>query len=110
MSKSFEERLIESTNILKKHSNRVPVIISVADKSIITQPVKNKFLIPTSVTGGQLLMIIRSKMTLKIDESIYLFINKTLINPTHIMQVIYNEHKDKDGFLYITIATETTFG
>ena len=48
----------------------------------------------------------------KIIQSIKDFIkyNKILIEHSKILQVIYDEHKDEDGFLYVSYCGENVFG
>ena len=43
--------------------------------------------------------------------SLYIFINgETLAPPSATMSALYSENKDEDGFLYISYASENTFG
>ena len=43
--------------------------------------------------------------------SIYLMINDyTMPATSQLLGVIYNEHSDDDGFMYITYTGESTFG
>ena len=44
-------------------------------------------------------------------KSIYLFVDNTVMPATaQLLSALYEEHKDQDGFLYITYAGESTFG
>jgi GABA(A) receptor-associated protein len=36
--------------------------------------------------------------------------NKTLPPTAALMSQVYKEHKDEDGFLYVTYSGESTFG
>ena len=40
----------------------------------------------------------------------FILINGYLINGSKIMDNIFNEHKQEDGFLYVTYTSENTFG
>jgi len=45
------------------------------------------------------------------EKSLFLFVNYNSMPPTGAtIGSIYEEHKDADGFLYITYASESTFG
>ena len=53
-NKSLEERIEESTNVLKKYPNRIPVIVEKSDKCKELQDIdKNKYLVPDDLTFGQ---------------------------------------------------------
>jgi len=40
----------------------------------------------------------------------FIFVNNTLPASAAVMSQIYKEHKDEDGFLYMTYSGESTFG
>ena len=44
------------------------------------------------------------------EKAIFIFVNDTLPPTAALMSAIYQEHKDKDGFLYVTYSGENTFG
>ena len=54
--------------------------------------------------------VIRKRLKLSPEKSIYLFINGKLINNSKLLIQVYESDKDKDGFLYIQYASESTFG
>jgi len=108
---TFEKRIKESENILKKYPNRIPVIV---EKNAICKNIndidKNKYLVPEELTIGQFIFIIRKRLKLSADKALFIFINSKLI-PTHtLMKDVYLNEKDEDNFLYITYASENTFG
>lgn len=106
---SFEKRLGESTKILSKYPNRIPVIVERANKSI-KQIDRKKYLVPQDLTIGQFIYVIRQRMKLESHESIYVFANGNLPPTSMLMAEIYNKNKDDDKFLYITYCAESTFG
>ena len=72
---------------------------------------KKKYLAPYDITMGQFSVVIRKRLELNKEEALFFFINDTVIPPQNVMMnQIYKEHKDKDGFLYITVQKESTFG
>jgi len=108
---TFEKRIKESENILKKYPNRIPVIV---EKNLICNNIndidKNKYLVPEELTIGQFIFIIRKRLKLSADKALFIFINSKLI-PTHtLMKDVYLNEKDEDNFLYIIYASENTFG
>jgi GABA(A) receptor-associated protein len=50
------------------------------------------------------------RMKLPPEKAIFLFINNTIYHSSYLLSTIYEMNKDEDGFLYITYASENTFG
>ncbi|KAJ6186307.1 Autophagy-related protein 8 [Penicillium mononematosum] len=44
------------------------------------------------------------------EKAIFIFVDEVLPPTAALMSSIYEEHKDEDGFLYITYSGENTFG
>ena len=108
---SLEKRKEESEKIKNKYPNRYPIIVNKSKTSKLEDIDKSKFLAPGDLTMGQFQYVVRKRITLKEEESLFLFINdKTLINGSENLAKIYDEYKDEDGFLYITYSGENTFG
>ena len=107
----FEERLNESTKIIEKYPSRVPIIVE-RDEKCINIPLidKKKYLVPSDITVGQFMYIIRKRIKLDEDKSMFIIVNNTLPPTATPIMDIYNQYKDKDGFLYITYSGENTFG
>jgi GABA(A) receptor-associated protein len=104
---SFEDRVALSTNIKERHPDRIPIIIRTTDFVMN----KYKFLSPNNITIHQLLLSIRKSIEkLKPHEAVFLFINNSVPNNSSLISEIYNEHKDRDGLLYITLTKESVFG
>lgn len=105
---TFEERKKQSSNILNKYKDSVPVYI---DFTNISKPIeKSKFVIPNGFTMGQLLAAIRMKVNLNPACALFMFINNRLIPVTTIVSTVYESNKDDDGFLYVCCSEENTFG
>lgn len=51
---------------------------------------------------GQFIYVIRKRIKLAPEKALFIFIDETLIPTAAIMSSIYEEHKDEDGFLYIS--------
>ena len=52
----------------------------------------------------------RKRIKLAPEKAIFIFVNNVLPPTAALMSQIYAEHKDEDGFLYITYSGESTFG
>tara|TARA_B100001248_G_C27346886_1_gene439191 strand:+ start:504 stop:836 length:333 start_codon:yes stop_codon:yes gene_type:complete len=103
---SFNERQTTSGEILEKYNNRKPIIIYYDEKQI-----NYKFLMLNSHTISILLLNLRKRLNLGKEDSIFLFINKSVIpSPTDNILNLYNKYKDDDGYLYFDVKKENTFG
>lgn len=107
---TFEKRLEESSKIKQKHPDRIPIIVTKGKNCRLKEMDKYKFLAPYDLTLGQFLVVIRKRIQLDNTEALFVFINNTLVNTSESLGSIYNEHKDKDGFLYMTYCNENVFG
>lgn len=108
----LKDRLTESSRILKKYTNRIPVIVEKDQRSKnIPNINRNKYLVPNDLSMGQFIYVIRKRLQLKPEISIYLFVdNKNLIPSSKLISAVYEMYKHEDNFLYITYAGENTFG
>lgn len=110
-TRPFEERKQETLNVLKKYPDRIPII---CEKNSLSRNIveidKKKYLVPCDLTVGQFVFIIRQRLKLNPEIGIYFFINGFIPPSSAFIVNIYEQHKDEDGFLYITYALENTFG
>ena len=108
--KKLDERKAESARIMTKFPDRIPVIVEKAKASDVPEIDKYKFLIPKDLSMGEFLYVIRKRIKLQPEKAIFLFCNNNIPNTSDLISKIYDEHKNVDGFLYITYASENTFG
>ena len=78
------------------------VICEKVAKSDIPVIDKKKYLVPSDLTVGQFCYVIRKRIKLAPEKAIFIFVNEVLPPTAALMSSIYDEHKDDDGFLYIT--------
>lgn len=107
---TLEERQAESNNILTKYPGRVPVIVRKSPNSRLKDIDKKKFLVPSDLTIGQFIYVIRKRIQLAPTQALFLFVNNTLPATISPISVIYENNKNEDGFLYIEYNSEETFG
>lgn len=97
-----------------------------------------RYLVPADLTVGQFVYVVRKRIKLNPEKAIFIFVKNVLpptgetepqysvlFNQNHIryiiqsifflvaaalMSAIFEEHKDEDGFLYMTYSGENTFG
>lgn len=107
---TLEQRKALSTSLRSKYPDRVPIIAEVAKGSKLPPLIRNKYLAPDTTTMAKLVYDFRKNMTLKQEEAIFLFIGDTMQPTAALIGNVYEKCKDEDGFLYIQLQTENTFG
>jgi GABA(A) receptor-associated protein len=90
--------------------DRLPIIVEKSDKSKVEEIDKKKYLVPADLTCGQFVYVIRKRLKLEAEKAIFLFVNGVIPPTSELLSAVFDEHKDDDGFLYITYSTENTFG
>lgn len=107
----YDTRLAESKRLLKAHPKTVPVLFSVYKKHVneLILP-KYKYLVPKDVTVGQLLYIVRKRIKINSNQALFIFIGNSLISAGATLDIISKQHGEKDGFIYMTLSLEDTFG
>lgn len=108
--KTFEDRLEESKKIRNKYPDRIPVICEKNPGSGLEMIDKRKYLVPYDLTSTQFLFIIRKRLKLASEKGIFLFVDNMIAPSTHTMIELYNQYKDRDGFLYMNYTEENVFG
>lgn len=108
---TFNNRMIISKELLNKEPDKIPVIIE-KDYSLTSNLTKHKFLVPKSTTVLEFLISLRKNL-LKIDsrESIFLFVDSRKIpNNNETFEKLYEQYRDRDGFLYCKINAMESYG
>lgn len=98
-----------SEDILKLHKKKVPIIIQLYENSNIELD-KLKYIVPIDISLQQFHCILSKYIKKNEKQSVIMFINNTLPVSSESIGNLYNKYKDNDGFLYITIRKENTFG
>ena len=105
------KKKITASEIMEKYPGRYPVIVSKLKGCRLNDLEKKKFLIPEIFSVGQLMVIIKKHIKLLPQESFFLFTKNNTLAPTSTsISSLYNDHKDKDGFLYLIYTECNTFG
>ncbi len=108
---SLTQRKAEAQKIRTKYPDKIPVIVQRANSSNNIPDIdKKKFLVPQDLIIGQFIYVIRKRIKLSPEAAIFVFFNNMLKTSSTTMAEVYNENKDKDGFLYAVYASENTFG
>jgi GABA(A) receptor-associated protein len=109
---SFQQRAEESSRVLVKYPDRIPIICEKSSSASYDCPEidKNKYLVPRDLTMGQFLYVIRKRMSLPPEKGIFLIIGNFIPSSCSNISEIYNIYGDNDGFLYILYSSENVFG
>ena len=102
-----EERIKISQKIMSKYPQRVPIIVDCKKELKLD---KNKYIVPNDLTVGQFMYILKKRININHEQSIFLLCNNQLVINTELINNLFNRQKDYDGFLYIIISLENTFG
>tara|TARA_B100001287_G_scaffold57166_1_gene45432 strand:+ start:438 stop:845 length:408 start_codon:yes stop_codon:yes gene_type:complete len=105
----FEKRLNESKRILEKYPDRVPVICERITNNV-PQVDRKKYLCPGDLSLANFMYVIRKRMNLSSDKSLYFFVNDKMMPCSALLSSVYDSEKADDGFLYINYGGESTFG
>eukprot|EP01059_Diplonema_ambulator_P006824 TRINITY_DN1641_c0_g1_i1.p1 TRINITY_DN1641_c0_g1~~TRINITY_DN1641_c0_g1_i1.p1 ORF type:complete len:145 (+),score=50.96 TRINITY_DN1641_c0_g1_i1:62-436(+) len=108
--RSLESRKMEAERILKKYPDRIPVICEKHAQSDVPNIDKTKYLVPMDLNVGQFIYVVRKRIKLAPEKALFLFVDGMLPPTAALMQSLYNESKDEDGFLYIKYSGESTYG
>ncbi|CAM9284746.1 unnamed protein product [Discosporangium mesarthrocarpum] len=132
----FEERKKEAGRIRVKYPGRIPVSLPQLSKTIIfnrlskslrsyvpkvicertsrndiAQVDKRKFLVPSDLSMGQFVFVIRKRIAMSPENGLYLFVNgDTMVQTSALLSEVYEANRDEDGFLYVNYGGENTFG
>ena len=109
----FLKRANESQRMHKNYPTRVCIIVEKARNAPRDTPDidRKKYLVPRDLSICQFMYVIRNRIHMPTEKSLFLFVDYNTMPPTgSSIGLIYEEHKDDDGFLYITYASESTFG
>ena len=110
-AKTFEERKKESEKIKEKYPDRVPVIVEKSISSSVNNVDKHKYLVPSDLTVGQFIHVIRKRIKATPEQGIFIFVKEKILPPTSSLMIhMYENYVDDDGFLYMIYSSENTFG
>tara|TARA_B110000914_G_C15265386_1_gene355062 strand:+ start:314 stop:664 length:351 start_codon:yes stop_codon:yes gene_type:complete len=107
---TLDKRLQDSEHVLNKYPDRIPIIVERYKHSTMKDIDKSKYLVPKDMTIGQFIYVIRKRVRLSPEQTLFITINGILPAVGKLISCLYNECKDEDGFMYIVYTNENTFG
>ncbi|KAL0275869.1 UNVERIFIED_CONTAM: hypothetical protein PYX00_003595 [Menopon gallinae] len=110
--KPFVSRREEAAAIRNIFPTKIPIIVERFHKETSLPCLdKSKFLVPQEITMSQFVTIIRNRMKLSSNQAFYLLVNnRSMLSLSKTLIEVYREHKEEDGFLYVTYASQEVFG
>eukprot|EP01039_Chlorochromonas_danica_P006610 gene6610-7303_t len=99
-SHTFEERVKESERVRAKYPDRIPVICEKVETSSMEDLDKKKYLVPFDLICGHFNYMIHRRLKLPSEKALILFVNGSIPPISATMSELYDQLKDKDGFLY----------
>ena len=109
---SLEKRKAVCRRLLISYSDRIPVIVSRGELRNTPNIDKHKFIVPSDSSFGNFMVEVRKHIpTLNPSTGLFFFLSdNTLPQSTAYMSTLYEKYKSPDGFLYLTVSCENTFG
>ena len=108
---NLAKRKEEFSKIKDKYSKKIPIICEKDPRSKIEGIEKTKYLVNPEMTVSSFNEIIRKKLNIEPDQGLFLLVKgKIALTGNQLMQEIYDNYHDEDGFLYITYASEIVWG
>jgi microtubule-associated protein 1 light chain len=109
---SLEKRKNQVTTIMSKYSNKIPVVVLFSkdiNKNRTTSYIK--YLFSDDLRSNYISMILRKNVILDPRKSIFLLSDTGSILPNNCeIGEFYHKYKNEDGYLYIQVHVENTFG
>ncbi|CAF0801087.1 unnamed protein product [Adineta steineri] len=101
---------ILSTSLFRSFSSSASS--SSCNELVLARLENEKFLVPSELSFGQFAYNIRRRLRLRAEHALFFYIGVYGKQPilSSTMEVLYNDNKDTDGFLYVCYADEKVFG
>tara|TARA_B100001094_G_C17985331_1_gene697363 strand:- start:570 stop:890 length:321 start_codon:yes stop_codon:yes gene_type:complete len=101
-------RLEAVANLLIKYPDRIPAYVNFPEEYT---EMKHKYLIPKDYTVGEFSQYMRNRLKISETKGMLIFINRSLLPVmSDTMAYVYQNNKDPQGMLQISIQIENTFG
>lgn len=105
---SLIERRDQADRIKRMYPNRIPIIVNTGVG--VPKLDKQKYLVPRDLKACEFMCVIRKRITISAEESLYMFFNEKIVVSSSMMGKVYEDNKSEDNFLYVHICIENTFG
>lgn len=103
--KSFAERYAEARRVREKYPDFIPIIIET------TLPLdKRKYLVHADLALRDLMATVRQRLKISPSTGLFFLIGNNLALIGGGLRELYTRYQHPDGFLYLKLAAENTFG
>ena len=109
LNNPLTKRIQHSKKLIRNNNNRIPLLLYVNKPSSIELK-KTKYLLERSMKVREFIHKIRKRTKVTRDMGIFLYIKNKLLSPQEEFGKIYDNLKNEDGFLYLTISEMATSG
>lgn len=112
-NKEKRAKLKASIQKLKeKYPGRVPIFVMKSKHDKILPDINsNKFIVPEDITVSDFMQVVRKRIELGHETSMFLFINEKVLPCTsESIGKLYNSYKNNEDVLEIYYCGENTFG
>lgn len=109
----MKKNIKESINKIKiKYPDKLPIyIIKSKNDKILPNINNNKFLVNDTCKVADLMTLVRNRIDLGSEQSLFFFINESIIpSSTQSIGKLYSEYKNEDELLIINYCGENVFG
>lgn len=109
----MKKNIKESVEKIKiKYPGKLPVfIVKSKNDKLLPQINNNKFLVNEDFKVSDLMNIVRKRIELGPEQSLFFFINDSIIpSSTENLGKLYSEYKNDDDLLIINYCGENVFG
>ena len=108
---SLEERIQESSKLMKKWTGRIPIVVEKQHNCSLPEGSKKKYVVLPSQTIHLFMERMRRSIRLSESSALFLFVNETvMVTGDQIFGVLYEKYKDEDGFLYLKFSDQEVKG
>ena len=109
----MKKNIKESINKIKiKYPDKLPIyIIKSKNDKILPNINNNKFLVNDTLKVSDLMTLVRNRIELGPEQSLFFFINESVIpSSTQNIGQLYSDYKNEDDLLIINYCGENVFG
>lgn len=104
------KRLEYSSIIRRNYPTMVPVVVRTPRNETYIKLIKDRYLVPEEITVRRFLTSCRPYIGVKETHTVFILIDDMTPRQEDTMGLMYQKHRNMDGFLYITLSSENTFG
>ena len=107
-NRPLEDRKNQSAKLMAENPMRNPIIVTCTNGKLKLN--KHEFLVPKQLKVLHFMATLRRSMNLGPENTIYLYVNNNMLRHDKLIGEVYEQYKDEDGFLYISLTDIPALG